>query len=93
MRLAWHLLNIAITSYKNAFDPDSKGLSQNKHFFELAAAQWDSPWETVQKKKIIKKVLSLAKWIPSKCVIAIMLKKVIFHLQSFSPLSKIKGGP
>lgn len=40
-----------------------------------------------------KKVLSLAKWISSKCVIVIMLKKVIFHLQSFSSLSKIKGGP
>ena len=43
---------ISITDWaatKNAFDPHSKALLPNKHFFELAAAQWDSPRENVQK--------------------------------------------
>lgn len=31
-----------LSRHENAFDPDSKGLLQNKHFFELAAALWDS---------------------------------------------------
>ncbi len=41
--------NHRLSCYENAFDPDSKGLLQNKHFFELAAAQWDSPREKIQK--------------------------------------------
>lgn len=41
--------NHRLSCYENAFDLDSKGLLQNKHFFELAAAQWDSPRENVQK--------------------------------------------
>lgn len=37
------VLNISITDWvENAFDPDSKELLQNKHFYELATAQWDS---------------------------------------------------
>lgn len=42
--------NHRLSCYENAFDPDSKALLQNKYFFELAAAQWDSLKERVQKK-------------------------------------------
>lgn len=28
----------SLSRYENTFDPDSKGLLQNKHYFELAAA-------------------------------------------------------
>lgn len=58
--------NHRLSCYGNAFDPDSKGLLQNKHFFDLATAQWDSPREKVQQKKVLKKKTFLNKWIPSK---------------------------
>lgn len=73
--IAWGLvpvLNISITDWvgtKNAFDPDSKGLLQNKHFFELAAAQWDSPREKVQRKALKgrggKKKKNFSRWVES----------------------------
>lgn len=43
--------NHRLSCSEHAFDPDSKGLLQNKHFFEFALVQWDSPREKVQEKK------------------------------------------
>lgn len=48
--------NHRLSRYENAFDPDSKGLFiKQAFFFELAAAQWDSPRGKKSRRKRKKK--------------------------------------
>lgn len=86
--------NHRLSCYENAFDPDSKELLQNKHFFELAAAQWDSPRDEVQKmlwrRKKKKEAFSLSGFPPSE-LSSLCCRKFAFHLpQQFCSHSKVK---
>lgn len=88
--------NLRLSCCEEAFDPDSKGLLQNKHFFELAAAQWDSPRERVQKKysgKKKKKLLFSLSGFPP-CELSLLCCKhlfFIFYLGMKTRLLKMKN--